>query len=211
MLTMSTARAEELRAEAAARYKALGFREVRPLSKKDGAEEETLLDHVKSNFAGMAGPNGGALGAASAAADAGRSSIERFFQVIGHYNWAMWELSPERLNDARSKLSTEDYEKHVQKWRDTAEGQGSVLQLMQRKMEEVWQVSGSIIEENEDGRLRIGDFSMQFSGDGYTARLDSNGLAEVSAGGGILITDRAYGTQPAVTKGNKPVQLDVSV
>jgi hypothetical protein len=76
----------------------------------------------------------------------------------------------------------------------------------------VWQVSGPLFEEQEDGRLRLGQFSMTFTGDGYAARVDSRGLAEVSAGGGAFTAGALRHSQPpGATGGGRPVQLDVSV
>ena len=212
MLTISAARAEELRLEAIANRKLQGIPELRPLSKRLGSDPElTLKEQVKRNFAAW-GETKGPQGAAGAAAQALQSNVERFGSTIRFYNWAMDELSPERLDAARAKLSPADYDKHVQHWRDEAESRGTALQSLRDQLGQTYQVNGTLFEEQPDGRLSLGQFSVAFSGDDYTAQVDQFGHAAVSVKGGAFTDSFPRTAQlPGYYGSGKPAHLDVSV
>jgi hypothetical protein len=192
MLTLSVSRAAELTAQKDAEWqvirKKLGAPEIRLFPANANSLEELLSplptspkEEAQKNFAHIASTRGPDE-AASVAADAARCNAEMFRDILQNYNWALYELTPERLEAARAKMAPEAYADYRQRRQDDVESCGSSVQSWAKQMGEVFAVNGPLFEEQADGRLRLGQFTLTFAGDGYTARADSSGGTGVSVG-----------------------------
>jgi hypothetical protein len=177
MLTISPARAEELKTQSIARLKALGFREPMQLPERRDAVPQTPQDRARVNIAYMAGPLASPYAIAKTAGDMLQSEMRELIHSLNQYNNGLHRLKPENIERQRRVLSQERSADLEQKIKEEVESYGSAIQSRLGDMKKMHNVTGSVIEEQDDGQLRLGIFSVEFDGGDFSATINHDSAA----------------------------------